>query len=355
MSTSEDSVTSTQMSGAICSVQSPLWRSLYVTCATFPAINEDTVLSVPSTNNPCPLRAMGDNAEYWVNDGGKAFTFKFPATVDLGGQFDCTGPYFNLPHTRLDLGMLKKMQAQFKICPLDTQAVGTFPEEAIKCSSSALDMLNVLHGEAEEARNAFLVPQLYPRDNPFWRSYGQGDNEHFSVVLTTDMLIGKGDSMQSPSKAKATTMAGGPPGGGTLSAAATPLHPLLSDLPDPLGCYASLIRQYNLHYTIVVALNICDGEGTIIRSQEYNTKIATGTVVVVECQLKLWTIAPNRRDNAQAKDKNGSRRYQVMLKSMKAPKKCPMAEDNEEEDNEDNEDEDGLYSKDTNAMQVSEE
>jgi len=50
--------------------------------------------------------------------------------------------------------MLKKMQAQFKICPLNTQAVGTFPEEAIKCSSSALDMLNVLHGEAEEARNA---------------------------------------------------------------------------------------------------------------------------------------------------------------------------------------------------------
>jgi hypothetical protein len=65
------------------------------------------------------------------------------------------------------------------------------------------------------------------------------------------------------------------------------VHPLLSDLPDPLGCYASLIRQYTLHHMIVVAPNMCDGEGTIICPQEYNTKIATGTVVVVECQLKL--------------------------------------------------------------------
>lgn len=30
-----------------------------------------------------------------------------------------------------------------------------------------------------------------------------------------------------------------------------------------------------------------------------------------------WTIASNRRDNGPTDDKNGSRRYQVMLKSMK--------------------------------------
>jgi hypothetical protein len=33
--------------------------------------------------------------------------------------------------------------------------------------------------------------------------------------------------------------------------------------------------------------------------------------------LNRWTIAPDKRDNARQDDKNGSRRYQVMLKSMK--------------------------------------
>jgi hypothetical protein len=61
------------------------------------AVNEDTVSSVPSANNPRPLRGMGDNMEYWVNNGGEAFTFKFPATLDLDGQHDRSGPYFNLP------------------------------------------------------------------------------------------------------------------------------------------------------------------------------------------------------------------------------------------------------------------
>jgi hypothetical protein len=46
------------------------------------------------------------------------------------------------------------MRAQFEIRLLDINAQGTLPEEAIRCSLSALDLLNVLHGEAEEARNA---------------------------------------------------------------------------------------------------------------------------------------------------------------------------------------------------------
>jgi hypothetical protein len=51
----------------------------------------------------------------------------------------------------------------------------------------------------------------------------------------------------------------------------------------------------------------------------------------------------------------GKRKACDFRDGLTSAKKCPMAEDNEEEDNEDNEDEDGLYSKDTNAMQVSEE
>ncbi|KAG2119965.1 hypothetical protein BD769DRAFT_1362081 [Suillus cothurnatus] len=131
--------------------------SLYIQYVTAPAVNEDTLTSVPSVNNPRPLRVMGDNAEYWVNDAGEPFTFKFPATLDLEGQFDCSGPYFNLPHTGvrtwLDAGAIKKMRAQFEVCPLEIQARDIYPEEAIKCSSSTIDMLNVLHGKAEEARN----------------------------------------------------------------------------------------------------------------------------------------------------------------------------------------------------------
>ncbi|KAG1762614.1 hypothetical protein EV702DRAFT_1206340 [Suillus placidus] len=226
------------------------------------------------------------------------------------------------------------MRAQFEIRPLDSQLHSSFPEEAVKCSSSALDMLNVLHGEAEDARNALLAPNMHPRDNPFWRSIRVGPNERFSLVLTTDPLvgnmtdrspvprlrrcdIGKGDSMRSPCKAKAAAMGGGSPGGGQSSVQGVPAQALLSDLPDPLGRYSSLITQFNLHEATVVAPNIRDGRGDLIHPQEYNTKLATGDVVVVECQLKLWTIAPNRRDTAPSDDKNGSRRYQVMLKSMK--------------------------------------
>lgn len=46
------------------------------------------------------------------------------------------------------------MRAQFEIRPLDADATDVYPKEAIKCSSTAIDMLNVLHGEAEDARNA---------------------------------------------------------------------------------------------------------------------------------------------------------------------------------------------------------
>lgn len=79
--------------------RSALWRSLYVLSQEPRAVNEDTVTSVPTANNPRPLRVMGDNAEYWVNDSGEMFTFKFPAILDLEGQYDRSGPYFNLPRT----------------------------------------------------------------------------------------------------------------------------------------------------------------------------------------------------------------------------------------------------------------
>jgi len=80
-------------------IKSHLWRSLYVLAKSQLAMNNDTVACVPTTNNPCPVRAMGDNTEYWVNVSGEVFTFKFPATLNLEGKEDRSGPYFNLPRT----------------------------------------------------------------------------------------------------------------------------------------------------------------------------------------------------------------------------------------------------------------
>lgn len=46
------------------------------------------------------------------------------------------------------------MRAQFELRQLEDQGSEMVPEEAIKCSRAAIDLLNVLHGEAQEARNA---------------------------------------------------------------------------------------------------------------------------------------------------------------------------------------------------------
>lgn len=61
----------------------------------------------------------------------------------------------------------------------------------------------------------------------------------------------------------------------------------LSDLPDPLGRYAAVISQYNLRESTITPPNIQNGHGVLIGPHEYGTKLATGDVVMVECQLKL--------------------------------------------------------------------
>jgi hypothetical protein len=49
---------------------------------------------------------MGDGVEYWVNHSGKPFTFKFPATLDLEGQYNRSGPYFNLSYTGVSISLI---------------------------------------------------------------------------------------------------------------------------------------------------------------------------------------------------------------------------------------------------------
>jgi len=61
----------------------------------------------------------------------------------------------------------------------------------------------------------------------------------------------------------------------------------LSDLPDPLGHYAAVISEYGLQECTVIAPNIRNGQGDLIEPHEYRTKLKTGDVVMLECQLKL--------------------------------------------------------------------
>jgi hypothetical protein len=80
------------------------------------AVNEDTVSGVPAANNPRPLRGMGDHAEYWVNNSGEAFVFKFPTTVDLDAQFDRTSPYYNLPRTGVSNKLISQKYMTDQYC-----------------------------------------------------------------------------------------------------------------------------------------------------------------------------------------------------------------------------------------------
>ncbi|KAG1824992.1 hypothetical protein EV424DRAFT_1294548, partial [Suillus variegatus] len=112
--------------------------------------------NIPFENNPRPLRTfMNDSAEYWVDAGGSLLRMKFPARLDLTGQYSRTGPYFNMPHTGLDVTILKRARVQFELHPLHaSDPLGDhYPQEALDCSSRALDTLVALTNEVEDARN----------------------------------------------------------------------------------------------------------------------------------------------------------------------------------------------------------
>lgn len=83
-------------------VESPLYKSLLYSVRSPGALTADAASqkNIPFENNPRPLRTfMNDSAEYWVDAGGSLLRMKFPARLDLTGQYSRTGPYFNMPHT----------------------------------------------------------------------------------------------------------------------------------------------------------------------------------------------------------------------------------------------------------------
>ncbi|KAG1837645.1 hypothetical protein DFJ58DRAFT_734249 [Suillus subalutaceus] len=93
--------------------------------------------------------------------------------------------------------------------------------------------------------------------------------------------------MQSPSKAKAAKAAGGGGGGpgdsgeGSQNTTTVPDHPRLSELPDPLGRITALITQYDLQQATVIAPDVRNSQGVLIRPHKYNTRLATGNCGIV--------------------------------------------------------------------------
>lgn len=62
---------------------------------------------------------------------------------------------------------------------------------------------------------------------------------------------------------------------------------LVSSKPRPLGTVRGFVIQYNLQQTKAEAPASWDSHGVVIRLEEYKTKLATGDIVMVECQLQL--------------------------------------------------------------------
>ncbi|KAG2126729.1 hypothetical protein BD769DRAFT_1668319 [Suillus cothurnatus] len=125
-------------------VNSALYKSLLYSVRSPGALTVDAASekNIPLENNPHPLRMfMNDSAEYWVDSSSSLLRIKFPARLNLNGQYSRIGPYFNMPSTGLDVTVLKRARVQFELRPLhESDPLSShYPQEALDCSARALD------------------------------------------------------------------------------------------------------------------------------------------------------------------------------------------------------------------------
>lgn len=313
---------------------SPLWASLLRVVQGPHALSPDLISSIADENNPRPLRSlMRDGAEYWVKSSGDILHVTFPAKLDRTGQYERIGPYFNLPSTGLDIAALQKVRAQFELVPLDEHDTQC-PADAIKSSGDTLQLLFALFNEVESTRQKQdAVQNKQPSVIPFWRTYEPGSGDHYALVVSTDVLfhrlpkasrmsapkltradIGKSNVLLSPSKARAAPQIHKAQTSNVSQRSQGARISEIHHLPDPDGRYAGLLNAHpDLAESQVVSPDIRDRQGILITPGEYDSRFMHEDYVEVEVFLKLWNIQPTTRSNNQ----NGSRIYQMILKSMK--------------------------------------
>ncbi|KAG2741941.1 hypothetical protein P692DRAFT_20821997 [Suillus brevipes Sb2] len=320
---------------------SPLYLSLLGCVTSHGAFTQDIAEQhIPMENNPRPLTArMGDKAEYWVDQSGDVLHLKFPARLDFEGQWCRLGPYFSLPDSGLDPASLKRARAHFELhllSPKDVDSVD-YPPEALEMCRRVMDTLSALATEVEDARNASTVASKQAVVSPFFRSYTRDEQDHYALVVQSDLLfpdipneqqgaaaiprvsrrdIGKSTVLLSPSKAK--KMAEGNDGAGSSNTPAVNIQPdciRIRDLYDPDLRYAGL---GNLRNTKVECPEVRDGDGAMIHPRDYWFRLRRAKFVEVDVYLKLWAIPPLRQPKPKMsdRDKYGSRNFQIILRRM---------------------------------------
>ncbi|KAH0827359.1 hypothetical protein J3R83DRAFT_4003 [Lanmaoa asiatica] len=275
---------------------------------------------------------MSDSAEYWATKDGTVMHLKFLAKLDLSGQFSKIGAYFNLGDSEIEIPALKKVKAQFELCPLDEEDM-MYPPEAIECSQFTHNAIITFCSEVEATRNKGIPPSKLPNVIPFYQML-QCEN-HYCLVVHTEPLfrdlpnpqastvtpgmtlasLSEESTLMSPSKAKAAA---------AIQVKCTPAKPVakrvpvwsIFDMPDPAYRYKSLYDVCDLTEVKVMAPNVCDRNGTLIHAGKYEQKLQDGDVVKMDVIMKLWTIQVSG-SGANSKDSNRSHIYQLVLHKMK--------------------------------------
>ncbi|KAG1844460.1 hypothetical protein F4604DRAFT_1937501 [Suillus subluteus] len=298
---------------------SPLLMSL-LGCVTSPSAFTQEVVEqhIPMENNPRPLSArMGDNAEYWVDQSGDILHLKFPAKLDFIGQWCRLGPYFSLPDSGLDAASLKRARGHFELYLLspDDDEYSDYPPEALDMSRRVIETLSALATEVEDACNSALAASKQPVVSPFFRSYTRDEQDHFVLLVQSDLLfpdipneqqgasaiprvsrwdIGKSAVLLSPSKAKKMAESKDSPG----SSGAPRDVIRIRDLYDPDHRYAGL--------------------GNLRETKVECPELRQAKFVEVDVYLKLWAIPPLHQPKLRMsdRDKYGSRNYQLILRRL---------------------------------------
>ncbi|KAG1829123.1 hypothetical protein EV424DRAFT_1344380 [Suillus variegatus] len=292
--------------------RSPLYISLLGSALSRGAFTADACSeeNIPVQNNPRPLRRlMGDKAEYWVNGSGDLLHMKFVARLDFHGQYSRLGPYFNLFDSGIDVASLKKTRAQYELhflAPEDEDS-GDYPQEALEMSCRVLDTLSALTTDIEDTRNAGIPEAEHPAMSGFVRAYTRDSKDCFVLVVQSEPLFKdlpkEGSAIPRISRKDI----------GKSGVLLSPKFLRICDLHDPDNRYSGL---GSLKEAKVECPEVRDDKGLLIHPREYGIKLARARFVEVEVYLKLWNISKSDKDEATARERYGSRNYQLILRRM---------------------------------------